>query len=334
MRISKGPNVSWTEIRAKLGKTDPPDFLVDVYYDLRERRLLPLLGLVAVAIAAVPFLLGDPEEVPPPEVREAAVAAAAEAGSEIPGASGLVVVEARPGLRDYRKRLRGRTPSDPFVQKYTGVPRKSQLRSVPPPEGEGGVGGAPETGGGGETGTEGGEGGTSPEGGGTPPSSGGSGGEKPDGGGEKPRGKQPAGKAKPRLFEFLLTVWTATSRKTADGGREADDPVRRRVLPLTPLPGRKATVVTTLGVNLRNGKAMFLVSDGVSKVGGEFRCVARSEGACDLLEVTPGFPLAFVYGPHEVRYRLKVTNIDIVPARRTAGRRAGSSAADGAFAAP
>ena len=35
-----------------------PPFLVDLYYDLRDRRLLPLLALVLVAIVAVPFLLG------------------------------------------------------------------------------------------------------------------------------------------------------------------------------------------------------------------------------------------------------------------------------------
>ena len=35
-----------------------PDFLRDLYYDLRDRRLLPLVALVIVAIVAVPFLLG------------------------------------------------------------------------------------------------------------------------------------------------------------------------------------------------------------------------------------------------------------------------------------
>ncbi len=35
-----------------------PPFLSDLYYDLHDRRLLPLVGLVLVAIVAVPFLLG------------------------------------------------------------------------------------------------------------------------------------------------------------------------------------------------------------------------------------------------------------------------------------
>ena len=41
-----------------------PDFLSDLYYDLRDRRLLPVVALVIVAIAAVPFLLGGDSEEP------------------------------------------------------------------------------------------------------------------------------------------------------------------------------------------------------------------------------------------------------------------------------
>lgn len=92
----------------------PPAFLADLYYDLRDRRLLPLVALVLVAIAAVPFLLGDSEEpVPPPELGAAAPESAAAKASK------LTVVEATPGLRDYRKRLRGRSATDPFEQQYT-----------------------------------------------------------------------------------------------------------------------------------------------------------------------------------------------------------------------
>ena len=39
-----------------------PPFLIDLYYDLRDRRLLPLVALVVVAIVAVPFLLGGGSE--------------------------------------------------------------------------------------------------------------------------------------------------------------------------------------------------------------------------------------------------------------------------------
>ena len=36
--------------------------VTDLYYDLRERRLLPLVALVLVAIVAVPFLLSSGSE--------------------------------------------------------------------------------------------------------------------------------------------------------------------------------------------------------------------------------------------------------------------------------
>jgi hypothetical protein len=108
-----------------------PDFLLDLYYDLRERRLLPLVALVVVAILAVPFLLGRDSEAPELSVPPSGAAGGAASAAE--GAR-LTVVESTPGLRDYRKRLHG-SPTDPFIQKYTGVPATSQLKSTG--EGEG-----------------------------------------------------------------------------------------------------------------------------------------------------------------------------------------------------
>jgi len=50
-RLKKGPELKLSELKV-------PPFLTDLYYDLRDRRLLPLVALVVVAIFAVPFLLG------------------------------------------------------------------------------------------------------------------------------------------------------------------------------------------------------------------------------------------------------------------------------------
>lgn len=314
MKRLKGPDLKMPDVKA-------PAFLADVYYDLRDRRLLPLIALVVVATAAVPFLLGDSEEAPPPPAT-AGVDALREA--EAAGAS-LTVVEAKPGLRDYRKRLRRRTPSDPFEQKYTGVPRKSQLKSVETgaTSGGGGGGGSPAA-----TVTSG--GGGDPEG---AAPGGGKGGEP----GKGSPGKAPSGgkgKARPpRLIEFVLDVWISRSHKTADGGREMGKPkLRRRVRPLTPLPGKKAPVVTTMGVNLRNGKVMFLVGDDVKSVSGEFACVARTD-TCELLEVEPGFPLDFLRGPNRVRYRIKVTKIDAIWAGRVGDGRSSRAALQGPYRA-
>ncbi|MGC1850889.1 MAG: hypothetical protein WA687_00455, partial [Solirubrobacterales bacterium] len=98
------------KVPEKLAELKPPDFLANLFYDLRDRRLLPLIALVVVAIAAVPLLLGnEAEPVPLPQPP----AGGGEATARSADAS-LVVVEANPGLRDYRKRLEGRTPTDPF----------------------------------------------------------------------------------------------------------------------------------------------------------------------------------------------------------------------------
>ena len=43
-----------------------PRFVTDLYQDLVDRRLLPLVALILVAIVAVPFLLGGSEEPPAP----------------------------------------------------------------------------------------------------------------------------------------------------------------------------------------------------------------------------------------------------------------------------
>ena len=42
------------------------DFLQDLWHDLREKRLWPFAGALLVALVAVPMLLIEPSEAPPP----------------------------------------------------------------------------------------------------------------------------------------------------------------------------------------------------------------------------------------------------------------------------
>lgn len=87
-----------------------PKFATDLYADLRDRRLLPLVALLLVAIAAAPFLLagGDDEEVQ---------ATAPPAGGAVTAAqASFAVVPEQATLRDYRTRLRHREARDPFEQ--------------------------------------------------------------------------------------------------------------------------------------------------------------------------------------------------------------------------
>jgi hypothetical protein len=93
----------------------PPKFAADLYADLRDHRLLPLVALLIVAIAAVPFLLGgdDEEASPSPPPPAASAAEASQAG--------FTVVPAPDVLRDYRKRLADREPRDPFQTPFANA---------------------------------------------------------------------------------------------------------------------------------------------------------------------------------------------------------------------
>lgn len=304
MKKLKGPEL-------KLPTLKTPDFLNDIYADLRDRRLLPLVALVVVAIAAVPFLLGDGAEtqVMPGGGDLSALGSPSEETSQ------LRVVEATPGLREYRKRLRHRTPVDPFVQRYTGLPSSATLAGGGGGSGSGGEAppsvSTPTSGFSGEepapvestNGETGGEGG----------SDGGSGGGSNGGNGN--------GGAGGHLIIYDYAIDARVSYSPPAGANPADAPepfVEQRILPQTAVPGEKAPVVTYLGPgrtakNKFTGKVLLLVSDEVGQIEGEHRCVSsRPDGPCQLLEVEPGFPLTFAYGDGGAHYTIKVLSIELV----------------------
>ena len=121
--LKKGPELKMPELKRPELRLPGP--VADLYYDLRDRRLLLPLALVLVAIAATPILLSSkpkPVSMPPSGGIAAAVGSAGGAGEK------LTVVEAAPGLREYSKRLKHRTPTDPFQQRYTGLPPRRRCR--------------------------------------------------------------------------------------------------------------------------------------------------------------------------------------------------------------
>jgi hypothetical protein len=93
-----------------------PKLVSDLYADLRDRHLLPLVGLLIVAIVAAPILLGNKGG----EEEAAAITPAAVEGQTTD--AGLTVVPAEVGLRDYKKRLGHRAAIDPF----RGLPQSSR----------------------------------------------------------------------------------------------------------------------------------------------------------------------------------------------------------------
>jgi hypothetical protein len=269
-----------------------PKGVSDFYLDLRDRRLLPVIALVVVAIVAVPFLLGDSKEAEVPAATSEALAKAS--GSDYEKAE-LTVVRSNPGLRVYKRRLKGK-PTDPFKQRFSGpVTTNAQL-------GEGGEEPTTVT----TTTTESESGSVtvtqSPE---TGPS-------------ESSPSSPPQNGDNPGNQHLTFYAWEINVKITKqDGGAgssaQQDPSVRKGVLPQTPLPGPKAPVVTYMGVSRKTpGKALLLVSNQVNSVFGETSCANRQD-LCQLIEVEPGFPVTLVYGANEVHYVVNVLKLELVP---------------------
>lgn len=265
-----------------------PPFFSDLYYDLRDRRLLPLVALILVAIVAMPFLLGGGSEELDPAPQGIAGGAA-----ESTAASDLTVVEAQPGLRDYRKRLARRTPTNPFEQRYTG------------PVGGKGIPGSESTTSSSSTSEDGGT--SSPSS--TSPS--------PVETAPEPAPPSPApssdeGDVAPgdlRLFTFAVDVKISSARTKANGKKEKSEPeIREEVVPPTALPSAKRQVATYMGISPKTRNPLLLVSDDVEAIFGEAKCISGSE-SCQLLEVELGMPTTFVYEPTGTRFKINVLKV-------------------------
>ncbi len=303
MNRLKGPKIELSQLKV-------PPVLRDLYQDFRDRRLLPLVALVLVAIVAVPLLLsgGGPEatEAPP-----AAIAPEAEAET-----SAIEVVRATPGLREPDKRLSGRRAKDPFRQHFSGSAVSSEAvvtggtTTVTGGEGEDGVvGSAP-----GSTGAA----PAPPPAAGPVPSepSGGGGGTKPD---SDPGSAGGGGDAPGDLvyYTYAADIKIVRIETTESGKKVTSEPEERhRVLPSTVLPSPKQQVVTYLGISPKTSKPLLLVSTDVTGVFGDAKCASGTD-TCQLLEMEPTFPETFVYGENDVRYKVNVLKVEPVVVDRS-----------------
>jgi len=264
-----GPELKMPKFKG--GETKVPPFLSDLYYDIRDRRLLPVILLILVAIVAAPILLKDePEEVPPPTPPAAVNPGAQQASSKT-----LTVVKSAPGLREYKERLRRRSPANPFKQQHTGpVLKGSELNETS------------------TTTTE-----TSTEG-----SSGGSGSPSSGGGATVKPGQL-------TFFTFAVNVRISKARTKPDGSVEQSQPEdREKVIGPKPLPSAKEPVVTYMGIGNKNHLPLFLVSENVTSVFGEAECISGTDH-CQLIELEPGLPEIFEYGENHVRYKINVLKV-------------------------
>lgn len=295
-----GPELKMPKFKG--GERKVPPFLADLYQDLRDRRLLPVVGLLLVAILATPILLRDSgsEETPAP------VAPLAE-GSASNAAQTLQVVQSAPGLRNYKKRLRRREPVDPFHQRYTGADLTgAQLQSEAPaapaePSESGGSSGssAGSTSGGTTTPPENEE--TSPVPAGGNGNSGGSGDSNDDG--------LPDGAS---IFTLEVTLQITRIETKPDGSLDKKGPtLYEDVRAPAPLPGEKTPVITYLGMGSEDRIPMFLVSNEVTAIYGEANCISGGD-TCQLLALEEGFPVTFVYGDNDVRYKINMLKAEPV----------------------
>jgi hypothetical protein len=292
-RLKAGPELKMPELKV-------PTFLIDLYWDLRDRRLLPLVGLVIVAIVAAPFLLGGGSKESPSAGSAIAVPAEATTGSQ---ASTLTVVQAKPGLREYGKRLDHRKPTDPFEQRYTS-----------PPPSQAGPELGPETSseGGGSSGSSGSSTTTSLSSGSSESSTPSPSPESSPSEGPSKSGSGSGTPAHLTLFAFAISVkLTRTEGGEGNSQPKSESSIRHKVMPTTPLPGEKAPVVTYMGVGKGAKNALLMVSNNVHSIYGDAKCLSGTD-TCQLLEVEPGLPETFVYGPNDVRYKVNVLKIEAV----------------------
>ncbi|HWI97111.1 MAG TPA: hypothetical protein VNS60_13690 [Solirubrobacterales bacterium] len=283
-RLKAGPELKMPELKV-------PGFLVDLYWDLRDRRLLPLVGLAIVAIVAVPFLLGGGSE----SESNTGVSSLGAPPSPESRSARLTVVQAKPGLRA-PKRLRNDHPTDPFVQRYTSADLKGA-----------------KLGGGEESAASSTSSSTSTSTSTTVTKTSSSGTTEVT---TETSGSPAAPGVPPHLTLYApaIDVKTIRTETNPDGTKQTSDPViRHRVLPPAALPSEKEQAVTYMGISSKTEAAMLLISDAVTAVFGEAKCLS-GESACQLIEVEPGMPMTFVYGADSVRYKITVLKLEPVVA--------------------
>ncbi|MET0559258.1 MAG: hypothetical protein ABW065_11375 [Solirubrobacterales bacterium] len=306
-RLKGGPELKMPDVKVPL-------FLEELYYDLRDRRLLPLVALVLVAIVAVPFLLSGG----PSDSEEGAAPAPQAGASTAPGANAaqLTVVKAEPGLRDYRKRLRERSATDPFRQPASatdlsgtalgspgdnGFESSSTVRTSSTSVTSGETTKTTKT-----TKTENGKTTTESK---TETTNGEQPSEGQGGSGEGGSGGSTQGG---NLYSYSIDFRMVRTVTNADGKAESDDPVTRtNVLAAVPLPSEKVPVVTFLGTSTKTHMPLFLISGEVTSVFGEGKCLSGTS-SCQLMELEVGMPVTFVYGADGARYKFTILKVEPV----------------------
>jgi hypothetical protein len=249
----------------------------DVYRDLRDRRLLPIVGLLLVAIVAVPFLIKGSDTGAATVVEQSTFTVPADAPEADP-----VVLAETPGLRDYLERLSG-PKRNPFEQQLTGP---APGTTSEPTGGPGLV--EDEAGGSTTTETE-----------GVEPDTGGVGGPETV---PVDDGVEPSPDPERMLITFTVDVKI---------GPAGDAKVLRDVESLTLLPSKSRPVVQYVQSEDDESAAVFVVSREIDGATGEGHCLPN-RASCQFLRLEPGQEQELVYAPDGETYRVKLLAINRV----------------------
>jgi hypothetical protein len=270
--LKKGPDLKLSEIKV-------PGFLQDIYYDLKDRHLLPVTAILIVAIVAVPIALGQSGS-KDPVPSEAEGAAAAQ--STVTAQSGQLIAKSEPRLREYQRRLHHLQAKDPFKQQYSGQESASgslQSESEPPSSESSSIESSE----------------SSPSAEPFPSSE---------------TGGEPSGSpGKLTYFSFAIDV-RIIALPTQPGG-EKKVTVRHNLPELTMLPNRETPAIVYMGSTKDGKKAVMTVSSDVQAIFGDAKCVLGSD-TCQLLAMEPGLPETFVYGAAERVYKIELLKIRLV----------------------
>ena len=336
--LKKGPEIKLSDLKI-------PDFVYDLYYDLKERHLLPLVLILLVALVAVPIFLENSKQSNDAEPN--ASPAPATATSVAGGEEALVVARTEPGLRELRRRFKHYRALDPFAEKTaagatpaagseeetsggSGEPAPATIEESPAEEATvvGGTISEPppvviES---------------------PPPVEIPSVPVETPSGSPAPEQSQPSGSTRTRFASNAIDVRivSVSPPSSTDAGAKAKASqkpkveVRRDLPELTMLPARTTPAVAFMGTTRDGKKALFLVSSDVVSLFGDGSCVIGSQ-SCQLLALEPGLPETFVYGPKGHTYRIELLKIERTlsskPRRAALGATKGGGETEGQEAA-
>jgi hypothetical protein len=288
----------------------PPQLLTDLYRDLRDRRLLlPALALV-VALIAVPMALSSSAS--PTGTTPATSPEASEPGAET--AAEAAVLTRQLGVTAYKKRLDRFNEKNPFHQQFTLPEVTSKLDQSSVTEPLGNPTGVTTSGSGSST--------TSST---TEPATSSA---SPGGSTDTPTSSEPSGgsggSTKPTLFVFQADLAI---------GPPGDLSRRKSVELGKLLPSEAKAMIAFSGATEDMKHALFLITDDVSSVTGDGRCVPGPAN-CKLLKLKVGDEAKLAYAPESDRiYKLKLFGIGLAPADAKASNKRGKRGSPSAFVA-